>query len=109
MGDGGTQPAGGRAGAVAALRRAVLETPGATDPHLREAAFASGVVPGPWTSYVDGVRAASWRIGDDDVAALLAAGCSEDAVFELTLAAALGAATRRLDAGMRALRDGAAG
>jgi len=38
------------------------------------------------------------------VEAVRAAGLSEDAVFELTVAAAVGAGLDRLDAGMRALR-----
>jgi hypothetical protein len=37
--------------------------------------------------------------------ALLAAGHSEDAIFEITLAAAIGAAARRLDSGIGALQE----
>src|SRR4051812_31007678 len=92
------------AGEVAALRRSVLETPGVVDRVTREAAFGLGVVPEPWGEYVQRVREASSRIGEADIATLTAAGCSEDAIFEMTLAAALGASTRRLEAGLRALR-----
>lgn len=89
---------------VAALRQAVLETPGATDRATRQAAYAGQGLPPPLGAYVASVDVASYRITDDDVAALLAAGQSEDAVFEVTLAAAIGAAGRRLEAGLRALR-----
>jgi hypothetical protein len=52
------------------------------------------------------VRDASYRITDSDVDYLLVGGCTEDAVLEMTLAAALGAASRRLDAGLRLLHGG---
>ena len=40
-----------------------------------------------------------------DFTAMAEAGVTEDAVFEVTLAAALGAAYRRLAAGLAAMRD----
>jgi len=91
--------------AVSALRRAVLETAGATDRAAREAAFRASNVPAPWAAFVATVHEASHRVTDADVHALTSAGHSEDAVFEMTLAAALGAATARLEAGLRALRQ----
>jgi alkylhydroperoxidase family enzyme len=51
------------------------------------------------------MRDSSYRITDADIENLLAAGCSEDAIFEMTLAAAVGAASERLDAGLRTLRE----
>ena len=42
-------------------------------------------------------------ISDADVAATKAAGVSEDEIFELTVCAALGQATRQLDAALAAL------
>ena len=87
------------ADAAADLRRAVLDTPGATDRATRLAAVAGQDLPEPLAAYVGKVREASYRVTDADVDGLLVAGLSEDAVFELTLAAALGAAGRRLDAG----------
>lgn len=94
----------GHAELVAALRRAVLESPGATDEAARRSAFLGSDVPEPWAGFVDLVREASYRVTDTDVADVLTAGQSEDAVFEITLAAALGAANLRLDASLRALR-----
>jgi hypothetical protein len=99
----------GHAEKVDALRRAVLETPGATDRALREAAFRGVEVPQPWAHLVELVREASYRVTDADLASLVGAGLSEDAVFEMTLAAALGAAATRLDAGLRALDAAEAG
>jgi hypothetical protein len=90
---------------VAALRRAVFESAGQTSPALRQAAGTGGPVDDPWGPYVEKVREASYRITDADVAALRAAGRSEEEIFEVTVAAATGAARRRLVAGLRALRE----
>ena len=54
-------------------------------------------------SYLDKVRTGAYRIGDEDVEALKAAGCSEDAIFEQTVAVAVDEGLRRLEAGVRAL------
>lgn len=91
---------------VAELCQAVLMSGGVTTPEVRRAAFEGSEVAGPWTSYIANVRDGSYRITDGDIEDLLAAGCPEDAVLEMTLAAALGAASHRLDAGLRALKSG---
>jgi len=54
-------------------------------------------------SYLDKVRSGAYAIEDEDVEALKAAGCSEDEIFEQTVAVAVGEGLRRLEAGMRAL------
>ena len=51
------------------------------------------------------VHGMSYRVTDDDIEGLLAAGYSQDAIFEITVAAALGAASHRLEAGLRALKQ----
>lgn len=89
---------------VAALRKAVFESPGETDPSLREAAGFGGRLPEPWASYAEKVREHSYRVTDADIAALKVAGHGEEEIFEITVAAAQGAALDRLDAGLRALR-----
>ena len=90
---------------VAALRRAVFESAGETDPAIRQAAGAGNPLPDPWGSYADKVRDHSYRVSDADIAALKAAGRSEEEIFEITVAVATGAALRRLDAGLRAVRE----
>jgi alkylhydroperoxidase family enzyme len=50
------------------------------------------------------VREQSYRISDADFARLTATGLGDDAIFEITISAAVGAALQRLDAGMRAVR-----
>jgi alkylhydroperoxidase family enzyme len=53
--------------------------------------------------YVEKVQLHAYRVVDADVEALRAAGYDEEAIFELTLAAALDAGLTRLTAGRSAL------
>ena len=100
------QDAGARhADLVAALRRAVFESPAETSAATRAAAGSGEPVPDPWGLFAANVRDSSYRITDSDVAALTAAGCSEEQIFEIAVAAATGAALERRDAGLRALRE----
>ncbi len=89
---------------VAALRLAVLESDAMTTPATRGTAAAGDELPGPLGLYLAKVREASFRISDADVADLSTAGHGEEEIFELTIAAALGAALQRRDAGLAALR-----
>jgi len=87
---------------IAGLRRAVFDSPGASSRAVRAAAASADGLPPPLGAYIAKVSDAAYRITDTDVAALTAAGCTEEEIFEVTVAAAVGAALRRLDAGMRA-------
>ena len=94
---------------------AVLQTPGDADPELRSAveAYAASLggrqgrpvpeLPDDLRPYVEKVARHAYKVVDADVDGLRDAGYSEDAIFELTLAAALGAAQARLEAGLAAL------
>jgi len=55
-------------------------------------------------AYVEKVALHAYRVTDADIDGLREAGYSEDAVFEITLSAALGAGLGRLERGMAALR-----
>jgi hypothetical protein len=93
---------------------AVLAAPGQTPSELRRAVLARAArlagaragapAPAPFGSYVDKVAQHAYRVTDGDVAALQQAGSSDDVLFEVTAAAALGAALGRLERGMAALR-----
>jgi hypothetical protein len=98
-------PTARRAALLAELRRVVFEGPARTDPAVRTAAGSGGPLIEPMRSYAAKVREESYRVTDADVAELRAAGVSEDEIFEITVAAALGAACYRLDAGLRVLRQ----
>jgi hypothetical protein len=89
---------------VADLLFAVLHPSGSIEPSTREAAFRGGELPPLFREYVDKILGESYRITDDDIKELLAAGYSQDAIFEITVSAALGAATQRLEAGLSALK-----
>jgi AhpD family alkylhydroperoxidase len=93
----------GHGDVVERLRHAVLVAPATTDPALRTAAATGGPLPEPWQSYTAAVRDASHRITDTDIDRLTAAGHTEDEIFELSVAAATGAALRSFDAGRRVL------
>ena len=53
--------------------------------------------------YLEKVRTGAYAITDADVQALKDAGLSEDEIFELTVAAAVGEGRRRWDAAERAI------
>jgi len=55
-------------------------------------------------AYVDKVARHAYKVTDEDVGRLQQAGHSDDALFEVTVSAALGAALGRLERGMAALR-----
>ena len=100
----GGDPADRHVHAVNALRQAVFQSSGSTELAIRAAAGSGGELPEPVGSYAAKVRDQSYRITDADFARLTAAGLSDDAIFEITIAAVVGAALQRLDAGMGALR-----
>jgi alkylhydroperoxidase family enzyme len=89
--------------AVAALREAVLASPAATSVETRRAAFDGTAVDADVAAYVSTVQQHAYRVTDAQVSALRSQGLSDDEIFEITLAAALGAAEQRLDAGLAVL------
>jgi alkylhydroperoxidase family enzyme len=88
---------------VDALVGAVLDTPGATSPATRRRVRDGATDDEVFGPYLAKVRQHAYRVVDADVDALTAAGLSDDAIFELTAAAALGEAQRRLAAGLALL------
>jgi AhpD family alkylhydroperoxidase len=96
---------GRHAGLVAELRHAVLDSPARTTPATRAAAASGGPLPEPLGSYTAKVRDHAYRVTDTDIEHLQAAGYGEDEIYEVTVAAAVGAALCSLDAGLRALVD----
>jgi hypothetical protein len=79
------------------LIEAALGSPGDTEVAERAAAFDGTGPSGRAGDYATKVRSASFRITDADIAALRQSGLTEDAILELTIAAALGAAVTVLD------------
>ena len=86
------------------LERRILEGPGHLPPDRRRSAFEDRAIGDAASDgFVSRVHRHAHRITDDEVAALERGGRSEDEIYELAIAAALGASTVRLDAGLRAL------
>jgi len=84
----------------------VVEGKGEASREARRAAFANtGVTPEPVRALIEKVARQAWKISDEDVAAAKAAGLGEDQIFELVVAAALGAAKRQYDAALAALAE----
>ncbi|WP_155374566.1 hypothetical protein [Catellatospora vulcania] len=89
----------------AVLRHAVLDGPGSTPSRVRHVVAHAKLeeVSHELRGYVDTMREHAWRSTDEQVRDLLTVGWSEDQVYELTVAVALGAGQRRLDAGLAAI------
>lgn len=101
-----------------ALFDALMTAPGDTSAGLRQAVEARAALlsgrPGTGSSqevspalaaYVEKIALHAYRVTDADIDELREAGYSEDAVFEVTLSAAIGAGLARLERGMAALRQ----
>ena len=89
---------------VARLLERFQSAPGKLDAALRRAAATGGELPAPLKAWVDKVVRHAWKCADEDVAALKAAGYDEDQIYEATIAAAMGAATTRLERGLALVR-----
>ena len=92
----------------AAVIARVLKGPGSASAAARQAAFDNHGVDGRASALIDKVARQAWTVTDGDVASTKRAGVGEDEIFELAVAAALGQATRQLDAALAAL-DAATG
>jgi alkylhydroperoxidase family enzyme len=82
------------------LAKSILTCPGALGPEIRKAIADGADVPEMLVAYVDKVRRHAYRITAEDIEALKKSGYSEDAILEITLSAALGAALVRRKRGL---------
>ncbi len=87
----------------AAVIARALHGAGTTATAARAAAFANARVQPAAAALVGKVAANAWKITDTDVAAAQTAGLDDDAIFELVVCAALGQATRQLEAARAAI------
>jgi hypothetical protein len=98
---------------VESLRHAVEDGPGELESGLRKSVAARAAehchgdagtsLPPDLVAYVDKVALHAYKVMNDDIETLKQGGRSEDEIFELTVAAAVGAALERLDLGLQAL------
>lgn len=94
---------------------AILSSSGATELSLRRSVLEYARSGGPQTpsdlpeealrEFVEKIAERPWAITDNDFARMQAAGYSEDQLYEITLACALGAGLQRFDAGLLALGE----
>jgi hypothetical protein len=80
----------------------VLHGRGETTGDARRAAFDNRDVAEPARALVDKVAHTAWKVTDEDVASVRAQ-LTDDAIFELAVAAAVGQSARQLDAALAAL------
>jgi alkylhydroperoxidase family enzyme len=86
----------------------VLESDGDAAPELRRAAFENAGLDEPVRTLIDKVANRAYEVTDDDVAAVRAAGLSEDQIFEIVVAAAVGQASRQYSSALDALAEATA-
>lgn len=94
----------------------VLNSPGETDPALRRAIAEQSAqlslrspqpveqIPPALVAYVKKVALYAYKTTEEDIEDLRKAGYSEDAIFEISLSAALGAGMTRLERGLAAMK-----
>jgi hypothetical protein len=97
---------------ITQARRAVvariLEGDGSASHAQRRAAFDNAELTEPLRTLIEKIAKHAYKVTDDDIAAVLASGLSEDQIFELAVCAAIGEATRQYDTALAAL-DAATG
>jgi hypothetical protein len=81
----------------------VLEGDGKAAPELRRAAFDNAGLGEPIQTLIEKVAGHSYKVTDEDVAAVRAAALSEDQIFEIVVCAAVGEASRQYATALAAL------
>ena len=81
----------------------VLEGDGKAAPELRHAAFENAGFGEPVQTLIEKVAERSYQVTDGDIAAVRAAGFSEDEIFEIVVCAAVGQASRQYASALAAL------
>lgn len=89
---------------IDAIKGDVITGPAVTERSARARVLA-GDSPRELAEFLERVRGASYRATGEDIDALKRAGLSEDEIYELTVAAAIGVALERLQIAMAGLRD----
>ena len=81
----------------------VLEGNGKATTELRRAAFENAGLNEPIRTLIEKVANHAYQVTDEDVAAIRAAGLSEDQIFEIVICAAVGQASRQYTSALAAL------
>ena len=91
-------------GVMRRLHDAVLGPDGSLPYETRLALATGHGIPDELRPYADKVARHAYRVTDSDVDALREAGYDDEAIFEVTVAVALGVGLHRRDVGLGALR-----
>ena len=86
-----------------ALITRVLDGDGHAPTELRRAAFDNAGLAEPMRTLIEKVANRAYSVTDEDVAAVRAAGLTEDQIFEIVVCAAIGQASRQHTSAMAAL------
>jgi hypothetical protein len=86
-----------------ALVTRILEGDGMASHAQRRAAFANRDLAEPLSTLINKVAGHAYKVTEEDIAAAMASGLSEDQIFELVVCAAIGQATRQHDTARAAL------
>jgi hypothetical protein len=86
------------------LEKRILEGRGDASVADRRAAFNGNGLAEPLVMLVDKVARHAYRITDNDFAAVLTSGFSEDQVFEIVVCAAIGQTSRQYGAALASLQ-----
>jgi hypothetical protein len=85
----------------------ILEGDGQASREQRKAAFDNGGLPEPMRTLIEQVAKHANQVTDQDVAAVRAAGLSEDQIFEIVVCGAVGQAVRQHERALAALEAAA--
>jgi hypothetical protein len=98
---------------IASLRRELVARVLDSDAHapreLRRGAFDNAGPDGPVHNLIQKVANQAYQVTDEDVAAVRAAGLSEDEIFEIVVCAAVGAAERQYSSALAAVAEATGG
>lgn len=83
----------------------LLEGNGQASHAQRRAAFDNTILTEPLRTLINKIAKHAYKVTDADIAAVKAAGLSEDQIFELVVCAAVGQATRQYETGLAALAE----
>jgi hypothetical protein len=86
-----------------AMIERVLEGDGKASHAQRRAAFDNSGLAAPLSTLIDKVAKYSYKVSDEDIAAVKASGLNEDQIFELVICAAIGQANRQYETAFAAL------
>jgi hypothetical protein len=88
-----------------ALVDRVLNGEGRASAELRARAFGNAGLSPPFDTLIGKITGRPSQVTEEDLAAAMASGCTEDQLFELVICAAVGHSARLYEAGLAALTE----